>query len=170
MTGFAPHKAAVLANGLPPTSAFEPLWVRWGQNLHSKGTGGLTRIKGSSAASVSTLDHRTAKHKTPKQTNRRPQSHQEITKNLHSTKAKGFKTITSEEEAPMPLPHPKFLNLHKHGGCGQMKVFFIRPKAHVCFIPNTWQELGRDLEGFSQGLSNCAEDQNRQLPSPCVQR
>lgn len=66
MTGFVPHKATVLANGLPPTSAFEPLWVRWGENLHSRGTGGLTRIKGNSAASVSALDRRTAETQSSK--------------------------------------------------------------------------------------------------------
>ena len=50
--------------------------------------------------------------------------------------------------------------LHKHRDCGWMTVLFIKPKAYLCFIPNTWQKLGTDFEEFSQGLSNFPKGQN----------
>ena len=49
--------------------------------------------------------------------------------------------------------------LHKHRDCGWMTVLFIKPKAYLCFIPNTWQELGTDFEEFSKGLSNFPKGQ-----------
>ena len=49
-----------------------------------------------------------------------------------------------------------------------MTVLFIKPKAYLCFIPTTWQELGTDFEEFSQGLSNFPQGRNWQLPSSCV--